>query len=64
MDTNAQITVDYEVGDQVEILAGALKGMIGMVSTIDIDKNLVKVTVSMFGRETPAEVELNQVKKI
>ena len=64
MDTDAQITVDYEVGDQVEILAGALKGMIGMVSTIDIDKNLVKVTVSMFGRETPAEVELNQVKKI
>ncbi len=64
VDTDAQITVDYEVGDQVEILAGPLKGMIGMVSVIDIDKNLVKVTVSMFGRETPAEVELNQVKKI
>ncbi len=64
VDTREQLTVDYEVGDNVEITAGPLKGFVGIVGSIDLDKNEVKVTVSMFGRETPAELELNQVKPI
>ena len=46
------------------ITAGPLKGFVGIVGNIDLEKNQVKVTVSMFGRETPAELELNQVKPI
>lgn len=62
--TREQLTVDYEVGDNVEITAGPLKGFVGIVGNIDLGKNQVQVTVSMFGRETPAELELNQVKPI
>ena len=64
VDTREQLTVDYEVGDNVEITAGPLKGFVGIVGNIDLEKNQVKVTVAMFGRETPAELELNQVKPI
>ena len=64
VDTHEQLTADYEVGDNVEITAGPLAGFVGIVNAIDIPKNQVRVTVSMFGRETPAELELAQVKPI
>ena len=58
------IEVDYEVGDSVEVTDGPLEGFIGIVEQIDRDKQKVKVKVSMFGRETPAELDLTQVKPI
>lgn len=64
VDTREQLTVDYEVGGNVEIIAGPLKGFAGIVNSIDLDKKQVQVTVSMFGRETPAELGLDQVKPI
>lgn len=64
VDMREEMTVDYEVNDNVEITAGPLKGFVGIVKSIDIPKNQVKVTVSMFGRETPAELELTQVKPL
>lgn len=64
VDTREQLTVDYEVGGNVEIIAGPLKGFAGIVNGIDLDKKQVQVTVSMFGRETPAELGLDQVKPI
>lgn len=57
-------TMDYEVGDSVEILSGPLEGFIGLVESINRDAGKVNVKVSMFGRETPAELELAQVKPI
>ena len=57
-------SVDYDVGDSVEVLAGPLEGFVGLVDTIDRDNGKVQVKVSMFGRETPAELELDQVKPI
>lgn len=57
-----EVTVDYSVGDTVRIVAGQLENFSGRVESIDRDKNTVCVTVSMFGRETPVELELNQVK--
>lgn len=57
-------SVDYQVGDTVEIADGPLKDYIGTVESIDLDAGKVQVTVSMFGRETPAELELNQVKPL
>lgn len=59
-----QIKVDYAVGDSVTVVAGPLEGFGGVVNAIDAENNSVKVTVSMFGRETPVELELNQVKKV
>ncbi len=55
-----QVEVNYSVGDTVQIIGGALEGFTGTVESIDVDNNIVKVTVSMFGRSTPAEVELAQ----
>ncbi len=60
----AKTTVDYDVGDSVEVLSGPLEGFIGLVESIDRDAGKVNVKVSMFGRETPAELDLPQVKPI
>lgn len=54
------VEVNYEVGDSVKIIEGYLDGFIGVVDEIDKEKGTVKVTVSMFGRETPVELELSQ----
>ncbi len=55
-----QVEVNYSVGDTVQIVGGALEGFTGTVELIDVENNSVKVIVSMFGRSTPAEVELGQ----
>ncbi len=56
-----EIKVGYEVGDNVKITEGPLENFIGLVEEIELDKNCVRVVVSMFGRETPVELELDQV---
>lgn len=58
-----QIEVNYAVGDRVEIVDGPLEGFTGVVEELDLDKNRVKVVVSMFGRETPVELELDQAQR-
>ena len=57
-----EIIVNYNVGDTVRILDGPLSSFTGRVDNIEVDKNLVSVVVSMFGRETPVEFELDQVE--
>ena len=59
-----EIVVSYAVGDTVRILDGPLSSFTGTVETIEVDKNAVSVIVSMFGRETPVEFELDQVEPI
>ena len=59
-----EIIVNYAVGDTVRILDGPLSSFTGRVDNIEVDKNLVSVVVSMFGRETPVEFELDQVEVI
>ena len=56
-----KVEVDYQIGDSVKIVDGSLEGFIGIVQELDVDNNMVKVTVSMFGRETPVELEHTQV---
>lgn len=63
-DAAAGASVDYAVGDSVEVLSGPLEGFIGLVESIDKAASKVNVKVSMFGRETPAELELSQVKPV
>ena len=57
-----QIEVNYAVGNVVAIVDGPLEGFTGVVEELDLDKNKVKVVVSMFGRETPVELELDQAQ--
>ncbi|RPF47489.1 transcription antitermination protein nusG [Hydrogenoanaerobacterium saccharovorans] len=57
-----QIEVNYAVGNIVAIVDGPLEGFTGVVEELDLDKNKVKVVVSMFGRETPVELELDQAQ--
>ena len=59
-----EIVVRYNVGDQVKITDGPLSSFLGTVEEIDAEKNKVCVVVSMFGRETPVELELDQVEVV
>ena len=59
-----EIVVSYSEGDSVRINDGPLTSFIGTVDQIDIEKNKVRVIVSMFGRETPVELELDQVEVV
>ncbi|MCH5299970.1 MAG: transcription termination/antitermination protein NusG [Ruminococcus sp.] len=56
--------ISYRVGDSVRVIDGPLEDFIGTVEEIDTDKNYVRVVVSMFGRETPVELELNQAEVV
>ncbi len=58
------IKIDYEVGDMVTIIDGAFEGIIGTVRELDVDNNTVCVVISMLGRETPVDLELDQVEKV
>ena len=57
-----EVVVSYELGDTVRITDGALESFLGTVDEIDLDNSKVRVVVSMFGRETPVELELDQVE--
>lgn len=59
-----QPRIDLEIGDQVEVKEGPLQGFTGLVEEINFEKQKVKVNISMFGRETPAELEFIQIAKI
>jgi len=59
-----EIIVGYGVGDTVKVTDGPLEGFLGTVEELDADKDLVRVVVSMFGRETPVDLELDQVEPV
>ena len=59
-----EIVVNYVVGDTVRILDGPLSSFTGTVESIEVENNSVNVIVSMFGRETSVEFELDQVEVI
>lgn len=58
------IEVSFQVGDSVTIVDGPLEGFIGTVEELDVEKNRVRVMVSMFGRDTPVELELDQAELV
>ena len=55
------VEVGYSEGDNVKIISGPLEGYSGIVKSVDTDNNNVCVVLSMFGRETPVELELDQI---
>ena len=63
-DPKRQVSVDYEIGDSVKVLGGPFASFSGMVEELDFDKNRVKVSVSIFGRATPVELDFEEVELV
>ena len=57
-----EIVVGYTIGDRVKVSDGPLAGFYGVVDELEPEKDRVRVVVSMFGRETPVDLELDQVE--
>ena len=58
------VEIAYAEGDLVNVIDGPLEGFSGTVDSVDVNKNSVQVTISMFGRETSVEFELDQLEKV
>ena len=59
-----EIVVGFAVGDTVKVTDGPLEGFLGTVDELDAEREIVRVIVSMFGRETPVDLELDQVEPV
>lgn len=58
-----KVKVDYEIGDSVKVLEGPFASFNGIVEALDFDKSKVSVSVSIFGRATPVELNFEQVER-
>jgi len=59
----ATFNIGFEVGESVLVIDGPFSDMLGEVDSIDMDRGRVRVMVSMFGRETPVDLDFLQVEK-
>jgi len=59
-----EIILDYQAGDRVKVTDGPLAGFEGVVEEIDAERNVARVVVSMFGRETPVDLTFDQVESV
>ena len=59
-----EVVVGIQAGDSVKITDGPMAGYMGTVEELDVDKERVRVAVSMFGRETPVDLDLDQVEAV
>lgn len=62
--SETMIEVDFEIGDSVQIVDGAFAGHIAQIKEINLDKQIIKGFVNMFNRETPVELQFNQIKNL
>lgn len=58
------IDLDIEVGDTVKVISGPFESFMGAVEEVNMEKQTLRVIISMFGRDTPVELEFGQVDKI
>lgn len=62
-DGSIKVETDYHVGDSVKVTHGPLEGFMGEIETVDAAARKCRVIVSMFGRETPVDLELTQIER-
>jgi transcriptional antiterminator NusG len=58
------VNIDIEIGESIKVVGGPLENQIAVVTEINIEKKRIKGLVNMFGRETPVELNFNQVQKL
>ena len=58
------LIVDFKVGDTIKVVKGAWEDTIGVIQSIDLQKQKIIINVDMFGRETPVELNFTDVKKM
>lgn len=64
IELKGETTIDFVSGETVKITDGPFESFVGVIDSIDTEKNQIKVLVSIFGRETPVILEYTQVEKV
>ena len=62
--SNENVVIDFAVGDSVVVIGGVWKDTVGMIQSINENKQCVTINVDLFGRETPVEISFTEIKKI
>ena len=58
------VVVDYEVGDTIQVIAGAWADTVGVIQAMNMQKQSLTINVELFGRETPVEISFAEVKSL
>jgi transcriptional antiterminator NusG len=58
-----KIEIDFAIGDSITVISGPFENFLGTVEEIHMERQSIKATISMFGRETPVELEFDQIRK-
>ena len=61
---NDNVVVDFEIGDTVNVIGGIWKDTVGVIQSINEEKQSVTINVELFGRETPVEISFTEIQKM